>query len=125
MNNLPRLDVGYSAMIAAIGSLAMMAFSVFVLGVKLDPVALATLPNLAVVAVFGIVAYVFPRNKELFGGVAGAVVVLIQAYLSSRAGATLDTPLVTTAFTYLLQLLFVLVIPRIQPTQTGMVRQRS
>lgn len=108
---IPRLDVGYSAMIAAISGLLLLAANYYLFD---NPVGLATLPTLLVVAVMGIIAWAVPTMKEWAGGIAGAVIVIVEAYLSSRTGDAIDTGTVTAAITYLVQLVFLIVIPRIR-----------
>ena len=108
---LPRLDVGYSAMTAAIVGLATLALNYFLLG---NPVGLATLPTLLVVTVMGLVSYVVPTSKEIAGAIAGALVVLAEAYLSSRTGDAIDVGSVTAAVTYFVQLLLLFALPRLQ-----------
>src|SRR5215212_3503593 len=107
---IPRIDVGYSALIGAVTGLALLAANYFLFD---NPVGLATLPTLLVVAVVGLAAYVWPTHKEILGTVAGAVIVLAEAYLSSRTGDAVDTGSVTAALTYIVQLIFLWVLPRI------------
>lgn len=111
---LPRIDVSTSALVAAITGLLLMGFNYFVLGVALGPVAMAALPVLAVTAVVGIVAYLVPVFKELFAGIAGALVVIAEAYLTSRHGGIIDVGSVSAALTYLVQLFVLLVLPRLR-----------
>lgn len=108
---LPRIDVGYSAMAGAFTGLALLALNYLVFN---NPVGLAALPTLLVVAATGVVAYAVPKSKELAGGIAGAAIVLVEAYLSSRTGDAIDVGTVTAAVTYLVQLLLLHVLPRIQ-----------
>lgn len=110
---LPRIDVGYSALVGSIVGMLMLAVNYFLLD---NPVGLATLPVLAVTAVMGLVAYFWPRvNKEVIGTSAGAVVVLVEFVLSARAGDAVDVGSVTVALTFLVQAFFLYVLPRIQP----------
>jgi hypothetical protein len=111
---IPRIDVGYSALIGAVTALVGLAFSTYVLGIPPNPVALATLPVLVVTAVMGVAAYLTPTYKELVGTCAGVIVVLVEAYLTSRRGGVIDVGSVTAALTFLVQTFFLFVLPRIR-----------
>lgn len=112
----PRLDVSLSATIAAVSGLLFLAANYFLFN---NPVGLATLPTLLVVASVGIVAYLVPTGKEIWGTVAGGIIVIIEAYLSSRTGDPIDSGSVIAAITYFVNLLFLWVLPRVRVITTG------
>lgn len=114
MDKIPRIDVGYSAMVAAIVGLLSLAVSTFLLGIPANPVALATLPVLAVTAGMGLVAYLIPKQKELWGTIAGVVIVFVEAFLSARRGDIVDVGTVTAALTFVVQALLLYALPRLQ-----------
>lgn len=116
---IPRIDVGYSAMVGAIVGLALLALNQFVLGVPAGPVAQATLPVLLVTAGMGVVAYVFEKYKEIAGTVAGVIIVLVEAYLTSQRGDPIDVGSVTAAVTFVVQALLLWGLPRLRVIATG------
>ena len=117
MNALPRIDVGYSAMVAAVAALITLCMGAFLQGVAVDW--FTVLPPLLVVVVMGLVAYAVESAKEWAGTVAGGLLVIVQAIVSVRRGEVVDMALVTTAVTYFVNLFFLWVIPRIQPRRSG------
>lgn len=113
MNQLPRIDVGYSALVGAIVALAMLVLNGLALGLTTDWA--TALPPLLVVIAVGGVAWAFESSKELAGSVAGALLVLAQFVVSARRGEVVDAALVSAAVTYFVQLLLLWALPRVQP----------
>ncbi len=110
---LPRVDVGYSAFIAAL-----VALMTTLMGSLLQETVVdwfVVLPPILVVVVMFLVGYLVADAKEITASVAGAVLVIIQVAISSSRGEVVDMALVTTAFTYIFNVVFVFVLPRIQP----------
>jgi hypothetical protein len=118
MNALPRVDVGASALAAAVTGLLLMAVNHFVLSFPLDPVQMASLPVLVITAIIGIVAYLVPQYKEYAATAAGIIAVLVQAYLSSRKGEAVDLALVSSAIAAAVQLAALFLVPRLQPLRS-------
>jgi hypothetical protein len=108
---LPRVDVSLSGFVAAVSGLAMLAFNYFA-GL---PVAVAAIGPFAVVIVVFLASYFVRGVKEVAGTIAGALVVLVQAYFSVRRGEPVDTALVLTAITALVNIALLWALPRIQP----------
>lgn len=108
---IPRLDVSFSALAGALTALGVLAFNAYALGL---PVQWAAAPPLLVVVVMAGAAYLYPRHKELFGGVAGAMVVLVEALLTWSAGDPIDSGSISAAISYLVQLVLLVALPRLQ-----------
>ena len=108
---LPRLDVGYSAFVASVTGLIVLGLNAL-MGL---PVETAIIGPAAVVIVAFLVGYFVPTMKELAVSLAGAVVVIVQAIVSASQGGVIDTALVTTAVTAIVNALFVYLLPRLQP----------
>lgn len=110
---LPRIDVGYSAFVAAIVALVTTVLGALLQGVVVDW--WTVLPPGLVVIVMFLVGYFVTSAKEMLASLAGAVLVVIQFAISARRGEVVDMALVTTALTYIFNVIFVYVLPRIQP----------
>ena len=61
------------------------------------------------------VVYLVENAKEMLASLVGAVLVVIQFVISARRAEIVDMALVTTALTYIFNLIFVYALPRIQP----------
>lgn len=109
---LPRIDVGYSAFVAAVVGFVMLTLN-YIMGL---PVGTAIVGPGAVVITAFLFGYFVPRAKELTVTLAGAAVVIIQAIISASQGHAIDTALVATAVTAIVNSLFVYLFPRLQPT---------
>lgn len=74
-------------------------------------------PGLVVIVMF-LVGYFVSRAKELTASLAGAVLVVIQFVVSARRGEVVDMAFVSTALTYIFNVTFVYLLPRVQPRET-------
>lgn len=113
-NQIPRLDVGYSAFVAAVTGFIVLGFS----ALNDLPVNTAIIgPGVVVIACF-LLGYFVPTAKEASVALAGAIVVVVQAVISAQSGAIVDTALVSTAITAIANALFVYIFPALQPTSS-------
>lgn len=112
---LPRIDIGYSAFVAAVVALVTTAIGALLQGVVVDW--WTVLPPAGVVIVMFLVGYFVAAAKEALASLAGAVLVVIQFVISARRGEVVDMALVSTALTYIFNVIFVYVLPRIQPRE--------
>ena len=111
---LPRVDVSLGALMGAVSALLTLLLGTLNAGVVVDW--WTVLPPLLVVIAVGGVAYFVRASKELWGGVAGALLVIVQFFISARRGEVFDMALVATAVTYFVNLVFLQLLPRIQPS---------
>lgn len=109
----PRIDIGYSAFVAAVVALVTTALGALLQGVEVDW--WTVLPPSGVVIVMFLVGYFVSGAKELFASLAGAILVVIQFVVSARRGEVVDMALVSTALTYLFNVIFLYALPRLQP----------
>lgn len=112
---LPRIDVGYSAFVAAVVGFLLLGFN-YLNGLPVDTAIIG--PGAVVIVAF-LAGYFAAGTKEVMVTVASAAVVLVQAFISAHQGALVDTALVTTALTAIANVVFVYLLPRIQPTSVG------
>lgn len=111
VDKLPRLDVGYSAFVAAVTGFVVLGLNAL-LGMEVDTAIIG--PGAVVIVAF-LLGYVVPTAKEMVVAAAGAAVVIVQAIVSANSGAVIDTALVTTAITAIVNVLLVGFLPRFQP----------